>query len=289
MVKLMGYNYKIEYKKGKENKAADALSRRPTNPQLVSISTVVPLWIKDVLSSYTQDEKCRELEAQLRINPAAVPTFTLSNGILRYKTRIYVGSNSELRKQLSTSFHDSALGGHSGDRVIYTRLKALFHWPGMKAEVVDFIKQCPTCQRNKSENVPYPGLLQPLPIPDMAWQHVTMDFIEALPKSGGHDTILAVVDKSTKYSHFIPVAHPFTTRTVVQLFRDHVFKLHGLPLAIITNRDRIFTSQFWQDMFKSMDAKLKFYSAYHPQTDGQSERVNQCHENYLRCMFFQQP
>jgi hypothetical protein len=159
----------------------------------------------------------------------------------------------------------------------------------MKVEVATFTKNYPTCQRNKSENVSYPGLLQPLPILDMTWQHIIMDFIEALPKSEGHDTILVVVDKLTKYAHFISLAHPFSTRTIVQLFLDNVFKLHGLPLAIITDRDRIFTSQLWQDLFKYLEVKRKFSNAYHPQTDDQSERVNQCVENYLRCMVFQNP
>jgi transposase InsO family protein len=116
-----------------------------------------------------------------------------------------------------------------------------------------------------------------------------MDFVEALPRSEGKDTIIVVVDKLTKYAHFIPLSHTFTTKSIVQLFIDNVFKLHGLPLAIITDRDKIFTSQLWQDLFKSLNVKLKFSSAYHPQTDGQSERVNQCLENYLRCMVFQSP
>jgi hypothetical protein len=242
MVKLMGYNYKIEYKKGIENRATDALSRRPQEYELMSITIVIPLWINDVLSNYDQDTKCKELEEKLRVNPAAVPNFTLTNGILRYKTEIYVGSTSDLRKQLITSFHDSALGGHSGERVIYTKLKALFHWPTMKAEVSKFIRQCPTCQKNKFNNTPYPSLLHPLHIPDMAWQHVTMDFIEALPKSQGHDTILVIVDKHTKYAHFFSLSHSFTTKIIVQLFLDNVFKLLDIPIVIITDRGMIFTS-----------------------------------------------
>jgi transposase InsO family protein len=113
-----------------------------------------------------------------------------------------------------------------------------------------------------------------------------MDFIEGFPKLDGKNTILVVVDKLTKYVHFIPLSHPFTTKTVVQLFIDNIFKLHGLPLVIITDRDKIFTSQLWQELFKSLSVKLKFSSAYHPQTDSQSERVNQCLENYLRCLTF---
>jgi hypothetical protein len=137
-----------------------------------------------------------------------VPNFTLTNGVIRYKTRIYVGSNSELRKQLIDSFHRSTLGGHSSERVTYIKLKSLFHWPGMRFEVSAFIKNCLVYQLNKAENIPYPGLLQPLPIPNMAWQHVTMDFIEALPKSEGKDTILVVVDKLTKYDISSPCAIP---------------------------------------------------------------------------------
>jgi hypothetical protein len=102
----------------------------------------------------------------------------------------------------------------------------------------------------------------------MAWQLITMDFIEALPKSEGKDTILVVVDKLTKYSHFIPLSHPFTTKGIIQLFIDNVFKLHRLPLAIIIDGDRIFTIKLWQDLFKSVNVKLRFSSAYHPQIDG---------------------
>uniref|UniRef100_A0A0A9A0M3 Integrase catalytic domain-containing protein n=1 Tax=Arundo donax TaxID=35708 RepID=A0A0A9A0M3_ARUDO len=289
LLKLMNYNYKIEYKKGRENKAADALSRKPQPEIMMAISTSVPLWISDVLKSYEGDTKCKELLEQLSFNPQSFPNYTLTNGIMRFKGKIFVGNQTELKQQLITTFHDSELGGHSGERATYKRLKALFHWPGMRSEIISFVKQCPTCQKNKSEHVPYPGLLQPLPIPDMAWQHVTMDFVEGLPKSESKDTILVMVDKLTKYAHFVALSHPFTVNTIVQVFLDTVFKLHGLPLAIITDRDRIFTSKLWQDLFKALGVKLKFSSAYHPQTDGQTERVNQCLENYLRCMVFQCP
>jgi hypothetical protein len=98
----------------------------------------------------------------------------------------------------------------------------------------------------------------------MAFQHLTMDFIEGLPKSEDKDTILVVVDKLTKYAHFISLSHPFTTKTMVQIFLDHIFKLHGLPVVIITDKDRIFTSQLWQDLLKSLNVKLKFSSAITP-------------------------
>jgi hypothetical protein len=234
LIKLLGYNYEVEYKKGKENKAADALSRRTQQINVLAISAAIPLWVTEVLNSYTEVTKCREWEEQLRVSPSAIPHLTISNGLIKHKGKILVGNTTDLGKRLLESFHNSILGGHLGEKVTYTKLKSLFYWPGMKSDVAAYIKTCPTCQLNKSENIPYPGLLQPLPIPDMAFQHLTMDFIEALPKSADRDTILVVVDKLTKYAHFIAMSHPFTTRNVVQLFLDNIFKLHGLPLVIMS-------------------------------------------------------
>lgn len=185
--------------------------------------------------------------------------------------------------------HNSELGGHSGHRATYQRVKLLFHWPGMKQFIVDYIKQCPTCQINKPEHSKYPGLLQPLPVPDFAWCHISMDFVEGLPTSQSKNMILVVVDRFTKYGHFIPLQHPITVHTVVQAFTDNIFKLHGLPSVIVTDRDTIFTSHLWQALFKKLGIKLHMSTSYHPQSDGQTERVNQCLENYLRCMVFLQP
>jgi hypothetical protein len=120
--------------------AVDAMLRRPQPPHLMLVSIAVPLWINDVLATYTTDEKCKHLEEQLRINAAAIPNFTLTNGIPKYKKTIYVGSTTDMRKQLIATFHYSALGGHSGERVTYTKLKNLFHWPAMKFEISEFIR-----------------------------------------------------------------------------------------------------------------------------------------------------
>jgi hypothetical protein len=159
LIKLLGYNYTIEYKKDHENKATDALSRRPHHINLMAISTTIPLWITEVLDSYIEDPKCKEVEEQLQVTPSVIPNFTLSNGILIYKGKILIGSTTDLRMRLIESFHSLALGGHSGERVTYTRLKALLHWPGMKADITNFVKSCPTCQLNKSENIPYPRVI----------------------------------------------------------------------------------------------------------------------------------
>nr|ABA97403.1 retrotransposon protein, putative, unclassified [Oryza sativa Japonica Group] len=289
LIKLLNYNYKIEYKKGKENKAADALSRIPFVAQWFSTTIIVPTWIIEILASYATDPKCTALESQLRITPQGHPSYTLTGGILRYKNRLYVGAGTDLRAKLQQSFHDSALGGHSGERATYQRAKLLFYWPGMKKDIASYVKLCPVCQKNKSEHNLQPGLLHPLPVPEMAWTHISMDFIEGLPKSDNKDVIWVIVDRFTKYAHFVALSHPFTADQIVTQFVENYYKHHGLPAVIVSDRDIIFTSQTWKDVFEKAGVKLHFSSGYHLQTDGQTERVNQCLENYLCCMTFTKP
>lgn len=292
ITKLLGLNYKICYKKGKENKAADALSRRDwteMGEMNLLISTVVPTWVQEVLTSYEHDEAVKEMIRILLIDAVAKPHYSLQEGLLYYKGRLYIGQDSKLKDQLLNNAHNSALGGHAGVGGTHKRLSTLFYWPNMIQSVKDWVGNCDVCQRCKSEHVAYPGLLQPLPVPQSAWQHISMDFIEQLPRSNGKDTILVVVDRFTKYAHFVPLRHPFTAQSVAQQFFDTIFKLHGLPSTIVSDRDKIFTSLFWQELFKLLQTKLQLSTSYHPQTDGQTERVNQCLENYLRCMCFHKP
>ena len=153
----------------------------------------------------------------------------------------------------------------------------------MKTDVDSFIKQCKTCQHAKHSHTHPAGLLQPLPIPVGVWKDLSMDFIEGLPKSKGHSVILVIVDRLTKFAHFLPVRHPYTVSSIAKLFLDNIVKLHGMPQSIILDRDPIFVSSFWRELFKLYKVNLNLSTAYHPQTDGQTERINQCLEMYLRC------
>lgn len=118
---------------------------------------------------------------------------------------------------------------------------------------------------------------------------MSLDFIEGLPKSGKNDTILVVIDKFTKYAHFLALAHPYIVVTVAQLYFNNIYKLHGLPSAIVSDRDRVFTSALWKELFALSDTKLLMSSSYHPHTNGQTERLNQCLKNFLRCTIHASP
>jgi hypothetical protein len=288
MLKLLEFDFSIEYKKGKENRVADALSRNFC--KVLAISVVTPTWIQDITASYASDSHVRPLLEQLLISPPAVDSpYSVTAGVLRYKGQIVVGADTPLRQNLIQALHSSEVGGHLGMRATYQRVKKLFFWPGMKKDIEAWVSQCPICQRSKHEHCHYLGLLDPLPVPDMAWTHVSMDFIEGLPKSQGKDVIMVVVDRFTKYAHFVPLSHPYTVETVANTFVDNMIKLHGPPLCIVSNHDRIFTSAMWKSIFKSLKVDLRYSSSYHPQSDGQTEHVNQCLENYLCCMTFAAP
>ena len=289
MTRLMGLKFKVVYRQGKENVVADALSRVGHFMALQAVSSSQPVWLREVYNSYMTDLMSQQLLAQLSVHSPDSFGYSLHNGLIRYKGKIWVGNNSALQTKIIASLHASPIGGHSGIQATYYRVKNHFFWKGLEQDVETFVKQCDICQHAKHSHDHPAGLLQPLPIPGGAWQDWSMDFIEGLPVVEGFSVILVVVDRLTKYAHFSPVKHPYTAQSIAKLLLDQVIKLHGFPKFKVSDRDKIFLSQFWKELFKLHGTHLLMSTAYHPQTDGQMERVNQCLEMYLRCSVHDKP
>jgi hypothetical protein len=247
------------------------------------VSSVKPKWLDDVVASYAKDPVAQEMIAALMIDSVVYPNYTWHKGVLRYKSRIWIGVDKELQSRLLQDCHASGLGGHSGAPVTYRRIKQLFSWKGMKKDVHDMVQSCITCQMAKPDRTKSSGLLQPLLVPEGSWQIISLDFIKGLPLSSGANCILVVVDKFTKYAHFVALKHPYTTASVAKIFIDQIYRLQSMPSSIISVRDRIFTSNLWQELFRLAKVQLRMSSAYHPQSDGQTECVNQCLDTFLRC------
>ncbi|GJU62053.1 retrotransposable element Tf2 [Tanacetum coccineum] len=193
-----------------------ALSRVSSGAELNSLvmTTIASGLLQQIKDSYAQDPVLQPIVQELQ-------------------AKVYKGDNS-----------------HSGTTVTVHRLKSLFYWKGVHKEVKQFIRECDTCQRQKPDLAAYPGLLQPLPIPEKIWSSISMDFIEGLPSSQGKTVIMVVVDRLSKYAHFMALQHPFTASTIAQVFLDNIYKLHGLPESIISDKDKVFLSYFSQSLEK---------------------------------------
>ena len=244
LLKPMPYNFSIQYKLGSSNSAADALSRIPDNATLSLLSAPIIKNFEDLKEMVAADPFLSNIEHAFQQDPASYPGFSLVEGHLHCNGKLAIPIESTYVPMLLREFHNSAIGGHAGICRTYNHLAAKFYWKGMKKMVQRFGKACEVCQRSKHETSAPAGLLQPLPIPDKVWDNITMDFIEGLPKSKGCSTILVVVDRLTKYAHFIPLKHPFTAVTIARIFIQEVIRLHGIPISIISYRDPIFLSLF---------------------------------------------
>lgn len=165
--------------------------------------------------------------------------FTVDHGRLFYKGRVVLPRSISLIQNLLYDYHCSAMGGHNGEFKTYLRLAEHWFWFGMRKEVTEYVRSCLVCQQQKHSHQRPAGLLQPLPIPTQVWEDVTMDFVEALPKSGGWDTVLVVVDRLTKYAHFIGLKHPFSASSVAAIFVKEVVRLHGFPASIVSDRQSL--------------------------------------------------
>ena len=250
LAKLLGYQFEVIYKPGPDNKAADSLSRMFEDGELKEIQSF-PIWLQEhVQKEVKSDPFLQQVVQKLQQGDSSIACFSIHRGVLFYKNRLVLSAKSSLIPTILTEFHSSPAGGHSGFLRTYKRIAGNVYWTGMKGMVQEFVKACEVCQRQKYEATSPAGLLQPLPIPDRIWEDVSLDFIIGLPKSKGFQAILVVVDRLSKYGHFILLKHPYTARKIAELFAKEIMRLHGIPLSIVSDRDPIFMSLFWQELFR---------------------------------------
>ncbi len=185
--------------------------------------------------------------------------------------------------------HSSKLSCHPGVQRTRHALLQHFWWPTLQEDVQEFIKACPTCSQHKTSRRSHAGLLQPLPVPHRPWSHISLDFVTGLPTSDGHTVILTIVDRFSKMVHFVPLPKLPTAKETAQLVLLHVFRLHGLPVDVVSDRGPQFYSVFWREFCGLLGATASLSSGFNPQTNGQTERVNQELETALRCVASQNP
>ena len=207
----------------------------------------------------------------------------MENGWLKQKGKIYVPCARELRIKVLQENHDSPCAGHPGQDKTVQLVRRTFWWPHLHRDVHKYVQQCFQCQVVKAERVKTPRLLHPLQTPEFNWQSISMDFITGLPRTPRQkDTILVVVDRLSNMAHFIAIKETVEVPQVVDLFIQNVFRLHGLPVSIVSDRDVRFCGHFWGYIFAKLNVTLNMSSGDHPQTDGQTERVNQVLKDMLR-------
>ncbi|KAJ0444029.1 putative nucleotidyltransferase, Ribonuclease H [Helianthus annuus] len=287
--KLMGYDYSIVYKKGVDNGAADALSRIHGAALFqMALSSYEPLLLGRIKESVLKDNAAQELIQKLQ-QGEVIDKYTWDGEFIRRKNKLWIPNDEQLRKDILVICHSSPQAGHSGIHNTLQRFKDMFYWKRATSDIKEFVKTCDTCLKAKYETVASPGLLNPLPTPVTIFSDISMDFIGGLPNSQGYDSILVIVDRLTKYGHFIPLKHPYTAVKVAQVVMDNVFKIHGCPQTIVSDRDALFLSKFWKEFLRLQGISQALSTAYHPQTDGQTEVLNRCLETYLRCMVMTEP
>jgi len=311
MQKLSQYNFKIEYRPGKEGGKPNALTRRegdlPTagDKRLTrNVGILLPkerYWdfphteeikLESLETTEFQDKDEGEIqkasnvdndiqaikrnlqEGRKEMKGIAPGLCKWKDGLLWYQGKIWIPKDEGIRTTLISKHHKPPQAGHGGTAKTTELISRRYYWPKIREDIKRFIKNCDTCQRTKVvQHVPY-RLLQSNEAPDRPWKSIAMDFITDLPKSEGYDTILVVIDRLTKMSHFIPCSKNLDARQFANLFLKEIVRLHGLPHDIINDRGTLFTSDLWKETAGKLGIKRRLSTAFHPQTDGQTGRTN---------------
>lgn len=308
---LADYNFVIRYRPGNQNGAADALSRKDkpfleggesasTTPMtlldpskfIVNTITKAPITaeaneiLQTIVTEIIDDPYFGPMLSLIKKNPQdpSIPSnYEYNDKILFHDGLICVPDNSRIKKLILEECHDSSTAGHFGIAKTHELVTRNYFWPGLRKYIKDYVSGCDICIRNKSSHHKPYGLLSPLPIPEAPWLSISVDFITQLPPSSTFTSICVFVDRFSKMAIFVPTFNEVDAEGTVQLFITHVFSQFGLPNDIVSDRGVVFTSKFTQAMLKSLNVKQKLSSAFHPQTDGQTERINSILEQYLRC------
>jgi hypothetical protein len=309
---IANYDFDIEYIEGKTNTVADGLSRRHDHhssqllstapsvdpnpsPIVASITVVDPAasrahrinavttFLADIHQSMVTDVEYQRLLKEKR-TVLEKSHLHIEKSYLYYKrTRLYVPDDGELRTRILHECHDVPASGHLGKDKTIEQVKRRFYWPRMDDDITKYVIGCDECQRNKPSQQSRMGLLQPLPIPNRPWSQVSLDLITQLPRSRlGNDAIVVFVDKLTKMVHYVPTTTNVTAPQLSMIFMREVCRLHGVPDSILSDRDPRFTAHFWRSFWKQLGSTITMSTAYHPQTDGQTERANRTLEEMLR-------
>ena len=298
---LEDYDFTLHYHPGKENVVADALSRK-SRGALASIASrewqmletlgqfelqyneqtqgtlgslvATPSLLSRVIESQWQDAEIVSIRDRVQSSTGDESWTVNADGSLRYRERVVVPQLMDLREEILREFHCSRFSVHPGGTKMYQDLHRQYYWSGMKRHVGDFIRRCLTCQQVKAKHQKPAGLLQPLEVTEWKWEHVTMDFVTHMPRmQQKHDAVWVIVDQLTTSSHFLAVRMTFALERFCWLYIREIVWLHGVPVSIVLDRDPRFTAHFWKSFQKAMGTRLTMSTAFHPQTDGQSERT----------------
>ena len=204
------------------------------------------------------------------------------DGRLHYREKMFVPDSHALKMRLCESVHDSPVAGHPGRAKTFDLLQRHYYWPRFYQFVAKYVQHCQVCARSKSSRQGKMGVLRPLPIPERRWQDISMDFVTGLPESNGFDAILVVIDRLSKRRHFSSCLTTINAQELAELFLRDIWKLHGLPSTIVSDRGVLFVAEFWKKLCQGLGIKSLLSTAFHPETDGQTERVNASMEQYLR-------
>ncbi len=212
------------------------------------------------------------------------PGFEEKEGMLLFENRYVLPNDKAIRLKVLEANHDSRVAGHFGQYKTLERLRQNFFWSKMDEDVKDYVRSCDVCQRDKATRRKKYGLLQPLDVPHQPWKSISMDFIVGLPESNGFTQIWVVVDRLTKMAHFIPMVtgEKSPAKDLAMTFAREIWRHHGLPSDVVSDRGSVFISGFWKELMEHLGVDLNLSTAFHPQTDGQTERINQVLEAYLR-------